>query len=82
MPTNITLSTHEIINPLRKLLVLDGTSAMSEIWNQQEGQTELTERNISQAKQESKKIREHNKCECVGCLAANYSVKKNPTVRH
>jgi hypothetical protein len=49
---------------------------MSEIWNQQEGQTELTERNISQVKQESKKIREHNKCECVGCLAANYSVKK------
>jgi hypothetical protein len=28
---------------------------MSEIWNQQEGQTELTERNISQVKQESKK---------------------------
>ncbi len=47
MPTNITLSIHEIINPLRKLLVLDGTSAMSEIWNQQEGQTELTERNIN-----------------------------------
>jgi restriction endonuclease S subunit len=34
---------------------------MSEIWNQQEGQTELTERNISQVKQESKKIREHKK---------------------